>query len=283
MISKNVLAAALKTDSVEMHPVSGGDINQAALVTTNQGDYFVKYNDHDAALAMLKAEAFALEKLKAANAIAIPEVYHCGQAGGSAFLIMQYIESEIAERGLWEVFARQLADLHRNTALQFGWEEDNFIGTLPQRNSKHDSWISFYIHERIDPQLKMAVEDGKISPSVVAQFQKLYAQAGALFPVEPPALIHGDLWAGNFITAYNQTPYLIDPAACYAHREMDIAMAHLFGGFHPFFFESYHEAFPLALGFYDRLPLYQLYYLLAHVNLFGGSYVQSVLRILEKF
>jgi fructosamine-3-kinase len=129
----------------------------------------------------------------------------------------------------------------------------------------------------------MAVGEGYFDSATVGRFQQLFSRLDKLLPDEPPALIHGDLWAGNFIAGQNDTPWLIDPAPCFAHREMDLAMSRLFGGFDREFYLSYESEWPLEPGFPDRMDLYQLYYLLVHVNLFGGYYPGQVRRILEKY
>ena len=263
--------------------VSGGDINQAYLVETTSDKFFVKANGAPFALSMFKAEVEGLAAIAATNTIRVPDVLDCGESEEGAFLLMEYVEVGAARQSSWKELGESLASLHMNHADLFGFPTDNFIGSLPQSNSTHDNWLNFYKKERIDPQLDLAYRRNRLSNSTFAQVEEIFGSAAQIFPEEKPSLIHGDLWNGNFLFDQKGIPCLIDPAVAYAHREMDLAMSRLFGGFHSDFYEAYHKTYPLKPGFEDRMELYQLYYLLVHVNLFGGSYIQSVQQILDKF
>lgn len=269
----------------EARPVSGGDINHAALLTTPNGrQYFIKYNRGAHAAEMLRTEALGLQALGAPGVIAVPEVLGQGAAPDSwAWLLLEYIAPGHRSKAFWENFGQALAALHRNSAGQYGFEHDNFIGSLPQSNARHDGWAAFYAEERLRPQMRKALVQGQLTGADERSLEALCKRLPAICPDEPPALIHGDLWGGNFLCNEAGLPVLIDPAACYAHREMDLAMSRLFGGFEALFYESYEAARPLAPGFEERVEVYQLYYLLVHVNLFGGGYAGSVRRILERW
>jgi fructosamine-3-kinase len=181
--------------------------------------------------------------------------------------------------GFDEALGQGLAALHRFGAPTFGQGHDNFIGRLPQSNTPHDAWPAFYREERLLPQIRMASDRGLLGAGLVKRLDQLLARLEALVgPPEPPARLHGDLWGGNLHVDDRGAPCLIDPAAFAGHREIDLAMMQLFGGFSSRVFDAYEEAHPLADGASDRVPLYQLYFLLAHVNLFGGGYVASVER-----
>lgn len=263
--------------------VGGGDINEAFLLHTGQGDYFVKKNSASLFPGMFEKEAKGLELLRSAHEIDVPEVIACGEEHDVAFLILKFIESSDKKRGFWEDFGKRLAALHRHTNHFFGLEENNYIGSLHQSNRKHDNWSDFFREERIQPQMKLAFDQGRIDYALVQSFERFYNRLNELFPVEPPALLHGDLWGGNFMVDASGEPVLIDPAVYYGHREMDLAMSQLFGGFGPGFYESYHSHFPLEKGWKQRLDFCNLYPLMVHVNLFGGGYVHSVKSILNKF
>nr|WP_162276804.1 fructosamine kinase family protein [Mucilaginibacter pedocola] len=146
------------------------------------------------------------------------------------------------------------------------------IGSLHQSNRQHKSWADFYAEERLQPLVKMAVDSRELGKSDIQQFDKLYAKLPELFDLEPPALIHGDLWSGNFLIDIKGIPFLIDPAVYLGHREMDLALTTLFGGFGATFYEAYQQHYPLSPGFQQRIKLWCLYPLLVHVNLFGGGY-----------
>ncbi|MCB0610122.1 MAG: fructosamine kinase family protein [Lewinellaceae bacterium] len=264
--------------------LTGGDINEARLLVTDQGRFFLKMND-DPALApvVFRKEAGGLEMLKKAGPLRVPEVIAEGTVGEYGFLILEYIEPGAPSPVFWRDFGAGLADLHRSTAPAFGLPEDNFIGSLEQKNTLTPDWPAFFIGSRLEPMVNMAYKSGRFELKDVLAFQQLYRKMAGLFPKEQPALIHGDLWNGNYLVDRQGAPVLIDPAVSYAHREMDLAMTRLFGGFPPEFYEAYHESYPLEAGWRERLPVGQLYYLLAHVNMFGGSYVQQCRAILKGF
>jgi hypothetical protein len=273
----------LDADIFSIRFVGGGDINQARLLETSKGKFFLKMNPAPHAARMFETEAKGLDLLYRTAVLRVPQVIASGNTSEGAFLLLEFIETGYRQAGFWENFGNSLANLHRNTAQRFGLDHNNFIGSLPQSNAYHTSWASFYIHERLNPQLALALQADLLQKTDAGNFEKLYKKLPELCPEEPPALTHGDLWSGNFMVDEQSRPVLIDPALSYAHREMDLAMSRLFGGFDRPFYRSYEEAYPLAPGFGQRIPVYQLYYLMVHVNLFGGSYVSPVRSILQQF
>lgn len=282
---REILETRLAVKFLDLRAVSGGDIHRAARLEAADGrSWFVKYNNTAQAPAMFRTEAQGLALLGAPGVIATPRVYGHGEApGGYAYLLLEYVAPGHRTRIFWETFGRQLADLHGVTAAKFGFAHDNFIGSLPQSNTRQDSFVTFYAEERLWPQMLLARESGRLSAADEQALDRLCRRLASLLPEESPALIHGDLWSGNFLCNTAGAPVLIDPAASFAHREMDLAMAHLFGGFDAAFFSSYQEYWPTEPGLDKRLEIYQLYYLLVHVNLFGGGYVESVRGILERW
>jgi fructosamine-3-kinase len=183
----------------------------------------------------------------------------------------------------WENFGTALAALHKNTQDNFGLDEDNYIGSLSQSNRCHSDWTDFFIAERLEPQIALARNNRKISQSHTRQFEKLYKKFPEIFPEEKPALVHGDLWNGNFITGKDGYACLVDPAVHYGNREAELSFTKLFGGFDPGFYQAYQQAFPLEKCFAQRVDIYNLYPLMVHVNLFDGGYAASVESILRKF
>jgi fructosamine-3-kinase len=181
------------------------------------------------------------------------------------------------------LLGKQLANLHLNKSKTFGFNTDNFIGTLTQSNTTHQNWVDFYIEERLAPQLKIAVQKQLLSTVEVPETNTMKLKTTAFFKDVEPSLLHGDLWSGNYLIATNGTPYLIDPASYYGHSEVDIAMSLLFGGFGSSFYEAYHAVIHEETHTKARIELYQLYYLLVHLNLFGSSYYHSVKRIINKY
>jgi fructosamine-3-kinase len=268
----------LEEEILQVSVLTGGDINTVSKITTRKNCYVVKTNRHDAALAMFLAEKEGLNALAASNSFKIPEVVYAGKENENVFLIMEYIASIAKNKRHDDEFGRLLAKLHKTTSAQFGFETHNYIGSLPQYNTKKLTAADFYIEMRLLPQFKMAFENG-----FTFQKGRLFKNITTLIPEEAPALVHGDLWSGNAITDADGLPCLIDPAVFYGHRETDIAMMKLFGGFPNRIFESYNTFYPLANGWRRRVDLWQLYYLLVHLNLFGGSYYGSVQSIVEKY
>ncbi|MEW7290836.1 fructosamine kinase family protein [Aquimarina sp. 2304DJ70-9] len=266
------LEKILSEKIISTKPISGGDINQVYQVITSGQKVIVKINSASRFPGMFKAEAKGLQCLLHSNTFVIPKVIGFGELGDIAFLILEYINSKRQINNFWEIFGRKLVVLHKKSQPDFGFEEDNYIGSLPQYNTMCDSASEFYVYQRLEPQFRLAKQNG----FSFSNLDLFYATIEAEIPIEKPSLVHGDLWSGNFIIDKDGMPCLIDPAVAYAPREMDIAMMYLFGGFDYRLFDSYHEIFPLAANWKDRLPIWQLYYLLVHLNLFGSSYYQRV-------
>lgn len=278
------LEMALRTQIGSAQIIAGGDIHRAARLSMADGrQFFLKYNTGTQAAEMFRTEALGLSLLGASRVIAVPKVYGHDVAGEWAFLLLEYIGPGHRNRLFWEDFGASLAALHGTTSAQFGFAHDNFIGSLPQSNKRHDSWPEFFAQERLLPQIRLALKHGCLNTGDEHNLENLCRKLSSICPDEPPALTHGDLWSGNFLCNSDSKPVLIDPAASFAHREMDLAMSRLFGGFDAVFYQSYETAWPLVPGFEERIEVYQLYYLLVHVNLFGGGYVESVRRILQRY
>jgi fructosamine-3-kinase len=285
----DAVAAALGTPVLGAQALSGGDINQAQAVTLGDGRVvFVKSNPR-APRGMFASEARGLAWLAEARALRIPEVLAVSDPtddqddGGPAFLVLELIEAATRARDFDERLGRSLAALHRKGAPGFGLDHDNFIGRLPQSNAARPDWPSFYRDCRLEPQLRLAVDGHRAPASMRAGFDRLFRRLAELVgPPEPPARLHGDLWGGNLLVDDAGQPCLIDPAVHGGHREVDLAMMRLFGGFAARVFDAYAEAHPLAPGYEDRVSLYQLYPLMVHLNLFGGGYGSSVEAALKR-
>src|SRR5690554_221485 len=257
-------------------PVYGVDINHVAWFAVNGTRYFVKWS-REAPASMFPDEADGLRRLSEAGGIRIPAVIALGEAEGAcpAYLALEWIETDgSATDATMEDFGARLAALHRHTTSQHGLERDNFIGLLPQRNTPDPAWSAFYRDQRIRPQMEMARQRGLLPKRREDLLTRLMDRLPDLLDdaAIQPALLHGDLWGGNYLIDDQGEAVLIDPAVYYGHREMDLAMTALFGGFSRRFYEAYAAAYPLDPGYDERQPLYQLYYILAHLNLFGESY-----------
>lgn len=280
------VAEALGASVEESAPLSGGDINEAFRVKLGDGRVvFVKHN-RTAARSMFPCEARGLRCLSEARALRIPDVLAVSAEQGHSptFLALEYLEPGRQQRAFDEALGRGLAQLHQTGMPCFGLDHDNFIGSLPQSNRSWPSWPEFYQHERLEPLLTRALDLGLADASLGTKFERLFARLADLCgPSEPPARLHGDLWGGNLHSDSAGAPVLIDPAVYGGHREVDLAMMRLFGGFGAAVFAAYREQYPLASGHADRVPLYQLYPLMVHLNLFGRGYLGGVERALGRY
>lgn len=270
-------------DILSSSPLSGGDINEVVALETTQGTFCVKRNSKHAFPGMFEAEAKGLQALKMNSPFHVPDVLGVCEDEQHQYLILEFIQEGNERREFNLLLGEMLADMHRHSQDTFGLDHDNYIGSLPQHNTLTKTWAGFYAEQRILPQLKQSVDSKLLSPGSARQCERLCEKFDQLFPVESPALLHGDLWSGNYMIDANGTPCLIDPAVYYGHREMDLGMMLLFGGFSNEVFNTYQEVFPLEQGWKERVPLTQLYPLFVHVNLFGGGYVQKVEAIVRSF
>jgi protein-ribulosamine 3-kinase len=279
------LEIAVGAPILRVEPVSGGDINDAHAVSLGDGrTVFVKSNA-SADRRLFPAEARGLAFLAEPGVLRVPKVLAVSNPDDTTtpcFLVLEYLEPGRRVRDFDERLGRGLALFHRSGESgpgHFGLDHDNFIGRLPQSNRTHAVWADFYREERLGAQLRLASDAGRATTRMRRELDRLLSRLGDLVgKEEPPSRLHGDLWGGNLHVDDRGEPCLIDPACYFGHREVDLAMMRLFGGFGDRVFAAYEEAFPLADGHRQRVPLYQLYPLLVHLNLFGGSYAGAVER-----
>ncbi|UOB18871.1 fructosamine kinase family protein [Abyssalbus ytuae] len=274
-----ILEARLKTVVLNIYPLTGGDINDVFLIEYETGKFVIKINSAYTYPKMFEAEKTGLEILRNSNTIQIPEVYFTETVNDISFIVLEYIEQGNRKKDFWKKFGTQLAALHKTSSDNFGFYSSNYIGSLVQSNDRKNSAMDFYISQRLEPQFKLAFNNGYIFKNRGA----FYKNIETVIPNEKPSLIHGDLWMGNYLVSDKGDPCLIDPSVSYSFREMDIAMMHLFGGFEDLLFHVYNEIFPLEKNWKNRMDVWQLYYLLVHLNLFGSSYFGRVQQILKKY
>lgn len=255
--------------------LSGGDINDVYRLTTGQGEVVLKASRR-ALPHLFFAEAQGLGLLRGAASrrpagLLVPEVLAYGDApGGWQYLLQSYLPPGDETPQAQEALGRGLAALHSVTVPGFGGTADNYFGALPQFNPPAQSAADFFWEARLRPQVRLAAEH--LSEADADRFEALRVRLPRLIPPEPPSLVHGDLWHGNLLYT-SAGPALIDPAAAHSHREVDLAAMTLFGGVAERVFDAYAEAFPLAPGWQRRTDLWNLYPLLAHVNMFGSGYL----------
>ena len=272
------LSGVIDYDIINFSPVSGGCINQCYKLQSKGQNYFVKLND---TFNPFEEERNGLDILRSTNTFSIPQVFEIGTYNNLSFLLMEYIESKNQLSDFWILFGKKLAKLHSNSNENFGLDHNNYIGSLKQENTFFKNGVDFFINCRLIPQLEQL--NNSRDSQLYKSFDKLFLFLPDIIPNEPPSLVHGDLWNGNFLIDKNGEPALVDPAVYYGNREVDIAMGKLFGGFSDEFYQIYNEVFPLENGWEKRIQIWNLYPLLVHANLFGGSYLNQINSILKSF
>lgn len=263
--------------------VSGASIHRTYRWQCGATALFVKVADHGGGAAGLEAEAAGLQTLADAQAVRVPRVLARGRAGATAFLALEWIESRPAGRAAEHRLGERLAAQHRVTSREFGFRSDNFIGRTPQPNGCLPDWPEFFRERRLRHQLALAVENGFAGLLETPGARLLEATAALLAGHRPEAsLLHGDLWAGNWLADEGEEPVIFDPAVYFGDREADLAMTRLFGGFGRAFYDAYLTEAPLPPGHAVRAELYNLYHVLNHANLFGGGYARQARASIAK-
>ncbi len=286
-------------------PVGGGCINQAARLDTSAGPFFAKWHPAPPP-GMFAAEAEGLAALGAGGTslvVPAPVAWHDVGGGGdgavgddgterdnagggeAGFLVTTWLAPGRPGPAFDERLGAGLAALHRATADAFGFDRDGYCGSTPQPNGWLDTWVDFYRERRLRHQVRLARDAGRMGSDERRVYDRLLERLEDRLPDdgEGPALIHGDLWSGNLYVTSDGAPGLVDPAAYYAHREAELGMMTLFGGFGRGVFEAYEADWPLPPGWRERNGLYQLYHLLNHLNLFGGGYGGQAMGVARRY
>lgn len=265
-----------------MKRISGGSINEAFYVQTIDAEFFMKFHANSPK-GFFRSEALGLRRIKETQTISVPNYLSYSDQPGNAFLMLAWIEGKKSEK-TEEILGQKLAQLHQCFGRMHGLQEDSYIGLLLQPNELNANWLEYYRDKRLQKQIDIGVEKGYIEGKRHKQLVKLLENLGKWIPsfVEPSHL-HGDLYSGNWIVGPGGEPFIVDPSFLYGDRHFEIAYTELFGGLPSKFYQAYHESYPLREDYEDIKPLYQLYYLLAHLNLFGESYGESIDVILDKY
>lgn len=267
-------SSVIKERVIKSQRLSGGSIGESFRVSTVFSNFFVKYYNKK---GLARKEAHSLNEIKKCPYVAIPEIF----SFDDNFLVLDFIEQGVASRNYQSELGVMLASMHKfQRAENFGFYEDNYIGLTPQINKPKKRWIDFLLENRLGFQIELSKDIDLI---------KIWKDLSAIIPdiidetEEQASLIHGDLWGGNLMKDSKGNPVLIDPASYYAHREMELGMTKLFGGFTSGFYKSYNKTFPLERGWERRIDIYMLYHVLNHYNMFGGGYKHQALSIMKSF
>lgn len=268
---------------IHNRPLTGGCINNGYEFVTDQQSFFVKTNSASLYPEMFEKEALGLLQLASTRTIRVPQVVCSGIFENTTYLVLEFISGSMKKSTYWSDFAQKLAMMHQHSNDTFGNNHDNYIGSLPQSNKLCKTWVEFYISQRIEPLVKLCVDNKLTDNTFAQQIEKFYQNLPLVVPEEKPALVHGDLWSGNVLTDEKGLVCLIDPAVYYGHREADLAFSTLFGAFPLEFYETYNEIYPLESGWRGRIDVFNLYPLLVHLILFGKSYSEQIKNIIKPF
>lgn len=260
--------------------IGGGCISHASLLETSAGSFFLKWN-HSSPSDFFIREAESLRELKKAapSCLVIPEVIlSAGKGTLPGYILLEYLQGT-HKGNMDENLGRGVAEIHKVTAGSYGFCNNNYCGLTLQDNTWNTGWRHFYSQQRIGALVRKLVSMDYYSSGDAAVFDRFCTRINDILPeTKVSSLIHGDLWAGNYMET-TKGPALIDPASYYADREMEFGIMTLFGGFHERFWTAYHESNPLPPGWKERNKIYQLYHILNHYLLFGGGYGRQALEI----
>jgi len=266
--------------------ISGGSINQTHVLNLTNGQrVFMKQNPSPPTDFFL-AETRGLKLLsQAKNGPRIPKPFLVQSVSRPTFLLLEYIDSSSENENFSEQFALSLAELHRMSQEHYGLDHDNYIGSTPQKNRLEKDGIVFFREQRIDFQRQLARRSGLLPVTIDKEIDSLCDELGKFLNIsgEKPALLHGDLWSGNYFPDSEGKPCVFDPAVYYGLREADLAMTELFGRLPQKFYDVYQEVFPMNPGYEERKDLFNLYHVLNHLNIFGSSYLSSVQQIVKRY
>lgn len=284
-IISNKIEQVTNSRIISSSSVSGGCISNAYKITLDdKRNLFLKIN-HSHPADMFRKEANGLKELLKSSVINIPKVI----AVDDSFILLEYMEASAKQRNFFEDFGRSFAQMHKFSSDSFGFYEDNYIGSTKQINipgeNEKNNWTSFYFNKRIFFQFKLAEKNGYVTDDLRKGISFLEDNIEKILSgsEEPPSILHGDLWGGNYMVNENGNVCLIDPAVYYGHREADLAMTKLFGGFSESFYTSYNETYPLKEGYNFRENIYKLYHVLNHLNLFGSSYYLQSISLIKSY
>jgi protein-ribulosamine 3-kinase len=272
------------TNEIHFGSVAGGCINETYKIGFSDKLFFCKVNSASKFPHLFEREAQGLKLIARQKTIKVPEIIDNFEIDHHQILLLEWIDEGERTESFWKKFGEQLAALHQVSNAFFGLNEDNYMGSIPQSNKPTDYWIDFFIHQRLQPLVQECLSKKLLSPKHQSQFEKLYDQLPSIFDNEQrPALLHGDLWSGNFMCNKYSEPVLIDTAVYFGHPSADLAMTTLFGGFRSGFYEAYNHHHPFPSNCKDQWAVCNLYPLLIHLILFGSGYLTQIETIVNRY
>ncbi len=285
MINKIQLEEIIEEKILKISPIAGGCIGIVNCIYSSNNIYVLKQYPNICS-NIISCEVRGLNKIAVSDSLKIPKViYSCDE-----FLLMEYIKQGNTSSNFWRNFGYSLANMHKNISNYYGLDYDNFLGSNLQKNTPKllcdkREWYEFFFEYRLMDQLRLAEKNNFSTKEMVQAFSKLERIIHKILSINEKctSLLHGDLWSGNFIVGEGSLAYVIDPAVYYGHREVDLAMTKLFGGFSPTFYDAYNEIYPLEMNWQNRESIYQLYYYMSHLNLMGISYYDKSMEILNSY
>ncbi len=266
--------------------IGGGCINETQALKLSNGERVFLKSNSSAPKNFFTAEADGLRLLeRSKNGPSVPRPLGISTESNPQFLLLEYIESSSPKVGFASRFGQALAEMHRETQEQYGLDYDNFIGKTVQKNDLESDGLVFFREHRIRFQQELARKTRGLPTYIDKRLDLFCEKLETLINLkdEKPALLHGDLWSGNHFPSHDQVPYIFDPAVYFGLREADLAMTEMFGRLPEEFYSAYHEVFPTEPGYTERKDIYNLYHLLNHYNLFGGSYLEQADQTVRSF
>jgi fructosamine-3-kinase len=284
----------LSNSTIVFHTTGGGCINETFKISVDKYQFFLKINSATEFPGLFEGEKNGLDLLAEQKLIRVPQPFIHDEIDSHQLLVLEWIETGLKTDAFWKKFGERLARLHElswsdgdqqttDGQTRFGLDDDNYMGSLIQKNTPHSNWVDFFIHCRLEPQVKLAAEKNLLEKKHLTAFQDIYPRLDSIFNKERSSLLHGDLWSGNFMCDENSEPVLIDPAVYYGHRSVDLGMTILFGGFDKKFYDAYNYHYPFPKNYREQWDVANLYPLLIHLNLFGVGYRSRIVEILKKY
>lgn len=286
---ETVIHQQLKTILPKQHGISfstveGGYINRSYCIESGSKKVFCKTNSASKFPQLLRKEKNSLEFISKHGIIKTPGVIDHFEVAGYQVLMLEWINQGERTKSFWKKFGEQLAALHLISNEHFGREEDNYMGSIPQNNQPASNWIGFFVHQRLEPLVTKCREQKLLKKKHLSKFEKLYRIINNVYDhQEKPALLHGDLWKGNFLCDDKSKPVLIDPSVYFGHRSIDLGMTTFYNSFDPQFYEAYKYHFPLPSNYKEQWEISNLYALLISLLLFGKSLLPPIDLTLKRF